>query len=199
MAKFKLADGTEIEAFTKEELSAEIEKEVSGLKAKNSELLTETKAEKEKRLALENAQAEAETARAKERGEFKELYERTQKEKNELSDKFSDFSRKIQQKEIEENARNVALLKTKEPSRIEALSEQLAKFSKHTENGIKYELGGVEVEHTKVLDHIIAKFPFLEDGSGVAGGGAMGGGRDGGAVNKTSIEKITAGLAELTK
>ena len=49
MAKFTLADGTEIEAFTAEEVEKLTESKVSGLKNKVSELLTETKTEREKR------------------------------------------------------------------------------------------------------------------------------------------------------
>ena len=44
MAKFTLADGTEIEAFTADEVEKMTESKVSGLKNKVSELLTETKA-----------------------------------------------------------------------------------------------------------------------------------------------------------
>ena len=61
MAKFKLADGTEIEAFTPEELKAEVEKETSGLKTKVDELLKETKeAKKARKDAEEKAAQEAE-------------------------------------------------------------------------------------------------------------------------------------------
>ena len=49
MAKFTLADGTEIEAFTADEVEKMTESKVSGLKSKVTELLDETKAERAKR------------------------------------------------------------------------------------------------------------------------------------------------------
>ena len=69
-------DGEQI-TMTKAELEAKITEATGGLKAKVDELLGETKAEREKRKALEQAQAEAEESRAKEKGEFKSLYEKT--------------------------------------------------------------------------------------------------------------------------
>lgn len=66
MAKFKLEDGTEIEAFTADEVKAEIEKETTGLKGKVDELLKEAKeAKAAKKAAEEKAAREAEEAARK--------------------------------------------------------------------------------------------------------------------------------------
>lgn len=183
MAKLKLEDGTEIEAFTADELKAEIDRETGGLKAKLDELLGETKTAKQKAKELEDAKAAAEEAQAKERGEFKELYERTSREKQELANQFTDFQQRIQKQEITLQVSSLAGELTRDTGRAELLAKEAAQFAKHTESGIKFELGGIEVDRAKIAEHLKAKYPFLVDGSGNSGGGAAGG-SSGGAVKK---------------
>lgn len=194
MAKLKLVDGTEIEAFTREEVDGEL----TGLKAKVDELLKEKKSVSARASELEEAAKAAEEARQKEKGEFKELYEREQKAKQELSDRFSEYQGKIQKNEITMAANNLALQLTKDTGRAELLAEKAAQFAKYTEHGITFELGGVAVDSNKLAEHLKSKYPFLADGSGAAGGGANGGKSNGGAVKKFS--DYTAGeLVEIRR
>ena len=184
MATFKLEDGTEIEAFTAEELEAKLNETTSGLKAKVDELLGESKSAKQKARELEEAQAATEEARAKEKGEFKELYEREQKAKAELADKYEAFAKRIQQKEVESSALSLAAELTRDTKRAELLKEQVIKFARYTDDGVKFEMGGIEVDRAKIMAHISDNYPFLVDGSGATGGGATGGKSYGGAVKK---------------
>lgn len=179
MAKLILQDGTEVEAFTADEMKAAVEKETGGLKAKLDELLGETKTAKQRARELEEAQTAAEEERQREKGEFKSLYEREQQAKKELADKFSEFQSKAQRQEISLEAQRLAGQLSKDRDRSELLAEKVAQLAKHTDAGVRFEIGGVEVEHDKVLAHLKSKYPFLVDASGVTGGGApnnMGGG-----------------------
>jgi hypothetical protein len=183
MAKLKLEDGTEIEAFTPEELNAKLEEETAGLKAKVEELLGESKSAKQKARELEELQQAEAEARAKEKGEFKELYEREQKAKAELAEKYEGFEKRIQAKEIESASSMIAAELTRDTKRAELLRKEISYFARYTEDGVKFEMGGVEVDRVKVLAHIKENYPFLVDASGADGGGATGGKR-GGAVKK---------------
>lgn len=182
MAKFKLEDGTEVEAFTADEVSARLEQETSGLKSKLDELLGETKTAKQKAKELEEAQAAAEEARAKEKGEFKELYEREQKAKSELSEKYDQYAKKIQAKDIELSSSAIALELTRDTKRADLLKKEISQFARYSEDGVKFEMGGVEVDRAKVVAHITESYPFLVDGNQSSGGGAPGGKTGGGAA-----------------
>lgn len=184
MAKLILQDGTEVEAFTADEVKAAVEKETGGLKAKVEELLGESKSAKQKARELEDEKTRAEEDRQREKGEFKSLYEREQKAKQELADKFAEFQSKIQRQEISLEAQRLAGQLSKDRDRSELLAEKVAQLAKHTDNGVRFELGGVEVEHDKVLAHLKSKYPFLVDASGVTGGGAPSNQPSGGAVKK---------------
>lgn len=174
MAKYKLEDGTEIEAFTAEELDAKLNETTAGLKAKVDELLGESKSAKQKARELEELQRQAEEEGLKQREEFRTLYEREQRAKAELAEKYEGFAKRIQQKEVESSALSLAAELTRDTKRAELLKEQVSKYARYTEDGVKFEMGGVEVDRAKVLAHITDNYPFLVDGSGATGGGAAG-------------------------
>lgn len=174
----------EPEQTQKVELPKEVQEqlaELERLKSHHTKLLDETKSAKQKAAELEAAQQEAETKRQQEKGEFKELWESEQREKQELSEKFSEFQTRIQKQEISAtNAKLVSEL-TRDTSRAELLAEKAQQFAKYTEDGVVYEMGGLKVEPEKIVNHLKEKYPFLIDGSGAAGGGATGAGRPSGA------------------
>lgn len=180
MATLKLEDGTEVEAFTEDEVKAKIEEEVTGLKAKVDELLGESKSAKQKARELEELQAKQEEEALKQKEEFKTLYEREQQAKAELAEKYEAFAQRIQQKEIEGAALAIAGELTRDTKRAELLREQVSRYARYTDDGVKFEMGGVEVDKDKIVGHIQENYPFLIDGSGASGGGATGG-KNGGA------------------
>lgn len=182
MAKFKLEDGSEIEAFTADEIKEQIEAEVAGLKAKNSELLGLHAKDKERLTELEKAQQEAEEARQKEKGEFKSLYEKTQQELEQERENARSFRQKVQEKELDGEAYKLVSQLTKDTKRAELLKKEVLQFAKHTEEGVKFEIGGVEVDHEKLIGKISEDYPFLVDGSGANGGAAKGGNANGKAM-----------------
>lgn len=198
MAKLKLEDGSEIEAFTAEEVSALVEKETGGLKAKVEELLGESKSAKQKARELEELQKKAEDEGLKQREEFKTLYEREQKAKQELADKYESFAKRIQEKEVEAAALSIASELTRDTSRAELLKQQVSQFARYADDGVTFEMGGVQVDRKKIVEHIAEKYPFLIDGSGATGGGAAGGKHGGGATKKFA-EYTGAELAEIRR
>lgn len=186
MAKFKLEDGSEVEAFTQDELQKKIDEEVAGLKAKRDELLGLHSKDKERLEELEKAQQQAEEDRQKEKGQFKELYEKTQSELENERDQARRFRQAIQEKELESSAMSLVSELTRDTKRAELLRKEALQFAKYTDEGVKFEVGGVEVDAVKLKEKLAADYPFLIDGSGASGGGAQGAPRSGQAGKKLS-------------
>ena len=179
MAKFKLEDGTEVEAFTAEEMRAKLDEEVAGLKAKRDELLGLHAKDKERLSELEKAQQEAEESRQREKGEFKNLYEKTQQELEQERENARKFRQAIQEKELEGTASALVTELTRDSKRAELLKKEALQFAKYTENGVEFEVGGVPIEAAKLKEKLASDYPFLVDGSGASGGGAQGGSQNG--------------------
>ena len=154
---------------------------VKGLKSKVDELMGETKAEREKRKAIEKAQEEAERKAAEEKGEFKSLWEKTQAELEKERENARNYQQRIQQRELESEAAKLAGTLTRDTKRAELLKKEVMQFARYTDEGVKFEAGGVEIAPEQLLGRLKEDFPFLVDGSGATGGGANGGG-SGGAV-----------------
>jgi hypothetical protein len=178
MAKFKLEDGTEIEAFTKEE----VESQIVGLRQKVDELLTEKKTVSQRAKELEDQQKKLEEDRQKEKGEFKSLYEKTQGELEQERESARKFRQTIQTKELEGEALKIASGLTRDTKRAELLKKEVLQFAKYTEEGVKFEIGGLPVTPEKLVETVKESYPFLVDGSGATGGGAAGGNKSGGAA-----------------
>jgi len=151
---------------------------VKGLKAKVDELLGETKAEREKRQAIEKAQAEADRKSAEERGEFEKLYKKTQDELDAQMKAAREFKQQIEQRDIKASALDIARsLAAKDAKRADVLADYASKYIKFEDGQIHYEIGGVKTDQSKVAEHLKAELPFLVDGTQANGGGAAGSGR----------------------
>ena len=199
MAKFKLEDGTEVEAFTTDELKQAIENEIAGFKAKNGELLGLHTKDKERLAELEAAQAKAEEERQKEKGEFKSLYEKTQAELEAERQAAREFKTQVQSKTLEGEAFKLATSLTSDTKRAELLKKEVLQYAKYTDTGVQFEIGGVAVESGKLAEKLKADYPFLADGSGASGGDAKGGAPNVKDITKlTSTQRIAEGLRELT-
>jgi len=158
----------------------------------------ERKAAKERADALEQAQREADEERAKQAGQFKDLFEREQKEKRDLSEKLATFMADMQRKEVALAATQIAGELTKDKGRAALLVQQAEQFARHSDDGVHFEIGGVKVERDKLVSHLKEQYPFLVDASGTTGGGAPVGGHNGGAVKKFN-EYTGAELAAIRK
>lgn len=184
MAKFKLEDGTEVEAFTADELQQKIAAEVAGLKEKRDELLGLHTKDKQRLVELETAQREAEEARQREKGEFKSLYEKTQAELESERDQARKFRQQVQEKEIESATLSLIGDLTRDTARASLLKKEAMQFARYTDEGVQFEIGGVSVDAVKLKEKLASDYPFLVDSSGASGGGALGGSRDGKAGKK---------------
>lgn len=160
--------------YTEAEMRQLLEQETSGLKTKLEELLGESKSAKQKARDLEEQQRQAEEQRLAEKQEFKTLYEREQEAKRTLQEQYETFQQRVQRAEIDKTATQVASELTRDTKRGELLAEKAAQFARYTDNGIVYEMGGVEVDKAKVLEHLRTEYPFLVDGNQSNGGGAAG-------------------------
>jgi ribosomal protein L20 len=154
--------------------AAEVEELTKGLRTKVDELLGEKKTVAQRAKELEEAQAAAEQERLKEKEEFKTLWEREQQAKKELQEKYEAFSKQVQQKEVELASSSIAAELTRDTKRAELLKEQIGKYARYTDDGVKFEMGGVEVDRSKVIEHLTESYGFLIDGSQATGGGATG-------------------------
>ena len=163
--------------------------DVTGLKAKVAELMSETKAEREKRQALEKAQQEAEEQRQKEKGEFKALYEKTLSELEKERGEAAKFKQAIQQKEMEALARSIAANLTTDEKRAKILTREAMPFIKFGENGAYIEKGGIAIEKEKLVNQLREEYPFLVDASTGRGGGASGGNVGGGAEGQNPFKR----------
>lgn len=191
------AGGGETLTLTQAELDAKIaeasEAAVEALKAKNAELLGETKAERAKRQALEQAQAEADRKRAEEKGEYQKLYQAEQEKSAKAEAALAEYRQQVTRSQMQAEAAKFANGLTRDTTRAEDLAEHFLRHAKMTDDGVKLELGGVEITREKFADHMKAIRPYLVDGSQASGGGATGG--NGGAVSKkwsemTGAEKV---------
>ena len=104
MAKFTLADGTEIEAFTAEEVEKLTESKVSGLKKQVTTLLDETKQERAKRKQIESEKEADELDRMQKDNDLQGLLERERKKAEEFNAKVSELSEKLTAKEKKEQS-----------------------------------------------------------------------------------------------
>ena len=194
MAKYTLADGTEIEAFTAEEVEKMTESKVSGLKNKVSELLTETKAEREKRQQIEAEREAAELERMQKDNDLQGLLERERKKAEEFNAKVSELSEKLTAKEkkeqadaIKKAASDFAMLGTRDTAKMKLLIEQAEKYAKYTDSGVVFEIDGNIADTEKLTAKLMGDFGFLFDGSGATGGNAQGS-KFSGADNKTNAK-----------
>ena len=182
MAKFKLEDGSEVEAYTSDEVKTLVENEVAGLKAKRDELLGLHSKDKERLTELEKAQAEAEEARQKEKGEFKSLYENKLAELEKLTSESAAYRKQIEERDLSAESLKLVSELTRDTKRAELLQKEVLQYAKHTAEGVKFEVGGQEVDKETLTATLKESYPFLVDGSGATGGEAKGNTQNGKAI-----------------
>ena len=178
--------GEGTKTYTQDEVQAMIEEQTLGLQTKNQELISEKRASSQKANELEAANRTAEEDRQKEKGEFKELYEKTQAELEEERNSNKTWKEQLQQRDIKEKASRIGNdLAKSDTKRAEVLADYVGRYAKHDGEAVTYEIGGIEVTADKLKEHLTMEFPFLVDGNGSSGGGATGA-RGGAASDKSA-------------
>lgn len=155
----------------------------------------ERKSAKERLRELEEAQAKIEEARAKEKGEFKSLWEKAQEEKTSIMSELEAFKTKVQEKEKTLAVNSVVSAMTKDEAKAEALHNIVKSFVTINEDGeAVYSKGGIEVEKSALIDELSAKYSFLVDGSKATGGAGRGSNDAGGGnqqINREEFDKLS--------
>lgn len=152
--------------------------DVSGLKRKVDELLSEKKMAQQKTKETEElAKREAEE-KLKAKSEFEQLYNSSEQERQKVSEELNGLRAKISQQQVRSEASSVASELTVDPARAKLLTEQISSRLSLVDGEIRVLdiNGNLTVSSIKDLTSSIkADYPFLVDGSKAAGGGATGG------------------------
>lgn len=215
-----------VTAFTQDEVDAMIAEQVSGLKAKTDELLTEAKRAKNalknydgvdpaefKRLKEAADQAERDKAAAA--GDFKalekQMAERHTVELSERETKISKMQRALERKVVEAELVRAIAVKKGDPDLLLPYARQYARM-RETEDDfegfVSDERGNPLVADGKgtpmdfsafVEQHLMAKFPRAFEGTGSSGGGAprSSAGGGGGGPKRISANDNNAFISSL--
>lgn len=163
--------------------------DTSGLKNKLQELMDEAKEAKRKAKELEQLKTRQEEETAKEKGEFKTLWEQAQARLAEKDTELKEFTARIQQKDIETAAKQIgAQLAKSDVKRAEVLSDYAARYARHTGDKVTFLIGGIEVDSAAIMEHLRKEFPFLVDGSSATGGGASSSASSGAAKQISRVD-----------
>ena len=168
--------------------------DTSGLKNKLNELMTEAKEAKRKARELEESKTQQEEESAKEKGEFKTLWEQAQQRLSEKDEELKQFSEKIQQKDVNIAARSVgSMLAKSDAKRAEVLSDYAAKYARHNGEQVEFIVNGAQVDTNALMAHLTKEYPFLVDGSNATGGGAQSSSGGGASknVNRTEFDNMS--------
>jgi hypothetical protein len=165
-----------LEEKIEQELQSRLEEEISGLKLKNDELITEKRIVQEEREAARiEAKAVAE-AKAKAKNDYRQLFESQQQETNTLRSTIDQMHSDITLSKIAAEAAKISSLLTKDASRAKLLQQQLSQRLTIVDDELRVsdEKGQLTVSSIEDLTNSIKKdYPFLIDGSQANGGGAV--------------------------
>ena len=178
-------------------VQTQIEEQVTGLKAKNDELLAEKKRiQRDKEKADAEARTQAERI-AQEQNDFKQLYESQKTEAEALQAKLQEMTSNIQRQTVMSEAARLASGLTKDVAKAKLLEQQISQRLALVDGEIKVldESGQLTVSKPESLTESIREnYPFLVDGSQASGGGAARsqGGADAGEkmVSRTDFDAM---------
>lgn len=169
--------------------------DVSGLKRKIDELLTEKKTVQQKAIEAEEA-ARLETAeKLRKANDFEQLYNSSESERQKAADELATLKANLQQQQVEGQASKVAASLTKDTARANLLSQQISSRLSLVDGEVRVldTNGNLTVSSVEELTQSIkAEYPFLVDGSQAAGGGATGGSSGAGDAKQVSRSDFDA-------
>ncbi len=154
--------------------------DVSGLKRKIDELLTEKKTVQQKAI---------------EANDFEQLYNSSESERQKAVDELATLKANLQQQQVEGQASKVAASLTKDTARANLLSQQISSRLSLVDGEVRVldTNGNLTVSSVEELTQSIkAEYPFLVDGSQAAGGGATGGSSGAGDTKQVSRSDFDA-------
>ena len=158
------------------EIQTRLDQEVSGLKAKNDELISERKkAQGEREKAEQTAKTRAEE-KAQAENDYKQLFESQKQESDTLRSTIDKMNSDISRSRIDGEAIRIAGHLTKDVNRAKLLQQQISQRLRLVDNEIRVadESGQLTVSSLDDLTNSIKQnYPFLVDGSLANGGGAV--------------------------
>lgn len=152
--------------------------DVSGLKRKIDELLTEKKTVQQKALEAEELARQETAEKLKKANDYEQLYNSSEAERQKAADELATLKANLQQQQVASQASKVASQLTKDTARAKLLSEQISSRLSLVDGEVRVldTNGNLTVSSVEELTQSIkAEYPFLVDGSQAAGGGATGG------------------------
>ena len=152
--------------------------DVSGLKRKIDELLTEKKTVQQKALEAEELARQETAEKLKKANDYEQLYNSSEAERQKAADELATLKANLQQQQVASQASKVASQLTKDTARAKLLSEQISSRLSLVDGEVRVldANGNLTVSSVEELTQSIkAEYPFLVDGSQAAGGGATGG------------------------
>ena len=170
--------------------------DVSGLKRKIDELLSEKKSVQAK---MQEAELRAKTEneeRLKKANDYEQLYKSSELERENASKELAELKSHLQKQRINGEATKIASSLTKDTARAKLLSEQIQARLSMVDNDVRVldSNGNLTVSTVEELTNAIkSEYPFLVDGSQAAGGGANGsssGAGDSKQVSRTDFENM---------
>ncbi len=169
--------------------------DVSGLKRKIDELLTEKKTVQQKAMEAEEL-ARLETAeKLRKANDFEQLYNSSESERQKAADELATLKANLQQQQVATQASKVAGQLTKDTARANLLSQQISSRLSLVDGEVRVldTNGNLTVSSVEELTQSIkAEYPFLVDGSQAAGGGAIGGSSGAGDAKQVSRSDFDA-------
>lgn len=165
---------------------ADLQTQLKKVLDKNEELLGETKTAKKAKTEAEAAATEKAQQALKEAGDFKSLYESSEKARVELEESFTGLKGNIAAEKIKGEAMKIATGLADGPN-AELLSDYISKRLKHTDEGLKVTdaSGNLTISTVEELTREFqsdTRFSALLRGNQSSGGGANGGDKKGGGA-----------------
>lgn len=169
--------------------------DVSGLKRKIDELLTEKKTVQQKALEAEELSRLETAEKLRKANDFEQLYNSSESERQKAADELATLKANLQQQQVEGQAGRVAASLTKDTARANLLSQQISSRLSLVDGEVRVldTNGNLTVSSVEELTQSIkAEYPFLVDGSQAAGGGATGGSSGAGDTKQVSRSDFDA-------
>tara|TARA_R110000782_G_scaffold89754_2_gene172484 strand:- start:538 stop:1218 length:681 start_codon:yes stop_codon:yes gene_type:complete len=163
--------------------------DVSGLKRKIDELLTEKKTVQQKASEAEELAKVQAADKMRKANDFEQLYNSSESERQKASEELATLKANLQKQQIAGQAGQVASELTKDVARAKLLTEQISSRLSLVDGEIRVldVNGNLTVSTVQELTQSIkAEYPFLVDGSQAAGGGATGGNSGAGDTKQVS-------------
>jgi hypothetical protein len=188
------AEVPEAKTYSEQEYK-DIQTQLDAIKAKNDELLGETKRAKAARQqAEEQARLEAEE-KAKKDGDFEHLFKSSEEKRQNYEKELNDLRSSISRKECERQALDIAGQIANGPNEARLLSDHIVKRLKHSDEGFTI-LDGSGNPTVMKVDDLQAEFnsndlfASLLKGNKSTGGGAAGSSSGGGATKTATREEF---------